>query len=217
MKLYSVLFEGKQVRQQNHPELTTKKTTIDTVQQHFNHFHLSRIFLGEPTFTFTPRIPPEPYTDKEGNTTEDDFTRRISLAADIEDARDAISDYGGTYYYIYATQIDTGIQSVENNLDSCPKNPPKKYGRKFVLSKWLEKNKPEELQAIKANRGFTYNMAPSILSPETKAEFKGCVPDSNETHEEWSLKPLRMIFVGTIGEAGDVVQLSKAGAAIMGL
>jgi hypothetical protein len=43
------------------------------------------------------------------------------------------------------------------------------------------------------------------------------VPDSNETHEEWSLTPLGMIFIGTIGEAGDIVELSEAGADIMGL
>ena len=100
MKLYSILFCEALVQ---HPDLSGKKTTIDELQQHFTHFHLSRKYLGD-TFRFTPRVPPEPFIDKDGNTIEDDFTERISLAADIEDARDAISDYGATYYYIYATQ-----------------------------------------------------------------------------------------------------------------
>lgn len=213
MKLYSILFEQSNVRQ---PDLTGKKTTIDELQQHFTHFHLSRRYLGK-TFKFTPRVPPEPFIDKDGNTIEDDFTKRISLAADIEDARDAISDYGATYYYIYATQKTTGIDPVEDNLPNCPKNPPKEYGDKFNMKKWLKKNEPQEIPRLKAKRGFDYNLAPSALAPDIKQQFRGCVPDAAETHEEWSLTPLTMLFVGTIGEAGDVLELSKAGAELMGL
>ena len=214
MKLYPILFSEARLP---HPDLSDKKATIDEVQQHFTHFHLSRIFLGEPKFTFTPRIPSEPFIDKDGSVIEDDFTKRTSLAADIEDARDAISDYGGTYYYIYATQKTTGIDSIEDNLPNCPKDPPKEYGDKFNMKKWLKKNEPQELSVLKAKRGHDINISPAVLSPNIRKKFKGCVPDSNETHEEWSLTPLEMIFIGTIGEAGDIVELSKAGADIMGL
>lgn len=213
MKLYPILFSEASLQ---HPELSNKSATIDELQQHFTHFHLSRKYLGE-VFKFTPRIPPEPYLDKDGNTIEDDFTKRISLAADIEDARDAIKDYGATYYYIYATQKTKDIHPVEDNLPDCPKNPPAEYGDKFNLKKWLRKNEPQELPRIKADRGFDYNLAPRILAPKIKTQFQGCVPDSNQTHEEWSLVPLGMIFIGTIGEAGDVVQLSEEGADILGL
>jgi len=213
MKLYQLLFEEKT----KEPKLTSKTATIDEVQKYFNHFHLSRKFLGEPTFTFTPRIPPEPFIDNQGNVIEDDFTKRISLDADIEDARDAIKDYGATYYYVYATQQDKNIYDIETNMPNCPKNPPKEYGDKFNMVKWLRKNEPQELPRIKKEKGFTYNLAPSNLAPEIKKQFKGCVPDSNETHEEWSLKPLTMIFIGTIGETNQEVQLSKDGASIMGL
>jgi len=214
MKLYSILFCEALVQ---HPDLSGKKTTIDELQQHFTHFHLSRIFLGEPTFTFTPRVPSEPYIDQEGNVIEDNFTKRVSLAADIEDARDAIKDYGGTYYYIYATQKTKGIDSIEDNLPDCPKNPPEEYGSEFNMKKWLRKNEPQEIRMLKAKRGHDINLSPAVLSPNVKQQFAGCVPDSNETHEEWSLTSLGMVFIGTIGEAGDIVNLSETGADIMGL
>jgi len=214
MKLYTILFSEARLPQ---PELTGKTATIDEVQQHFTHFHLSRTFLGEPTFTFTPRVPPEPFIDKEGNVIEDNFTKRISLAADIEDARDAISDYGATYYYIYATQKTKDIDPVEYNLPNCSKNPPKEYGENFNMKKWLNKNQPQELFTLKTKRGHILNLSPAVLSPNIKQKFAGCVPDSNKTHEEWSLTKLGMVFIGTIGETGDVVELSETGADIMGL
>jgi len=213
MKLYPILFSEASLQ---HPELSDKSATIEELQQHFTHFHLSRKYLGE-VFKFTPRVPPEPFIDKEGNVIEDNFTKRISLAADIEDARDAISDYGATYYYIYATQKTKNIDPVEDNLPNCPKDPPKEYGDNFNMKKWLRKNKPQELSVLKAKRGHDINISPAVLSPDIRKKFKGCVPDSNETHEEWSLTPLGMIFIGTIGEAGDIVELSEAGADIMGL
>ena len=213
MKLYSILFEAKTLE----PKLTTKTATVDEVDAQFKHFHLSRKFLGAPTFTFTPRVPPEPFVDKEGNVIEDDYTRRISLTSNIIDAREAIKDYGATYYYIYATQQDKGISDIEYNMPNCPKNPPKEYGDKFNMTKWLRKNEPQELPRIKKEKGFTYNLAPSNLDPEIKKQFKGCVPDANQTHEEWSLKPLTMTFIGTIGETNLDVRLSKEGAQIMGL
>jgi len=211
MKLYPILFEEKSIE----PKLTSKTATIDEVRQYFKHFHLSRKFLGAPTFTFTPRAPPEPFHDIEGNVIEDDFTERISLAANIEDAREAIKDYNETYYYVYATQQDKGITDIETNMPNCPKNPPPEYGDKFDMLKWLKKNEPQELERIKKEKA-SY-LAPSKLAPDIKKQFKGCVPDSNETHEKWSLKPLTMIFIGTIGEANNEVQLSKDGASIMGL
>jgi len=216
MKLYPILFEAV-ARRIPQPELTGKTATIDELQKMFTHFHLSRKFLGEPTFQFTPRIPPEPFIDKDGNTIEDNFTKRISLAANIKDARVAIKDYGETYYYIYATQKTKDIHSVEDNIPNCPKNPPKEYGENFNMRKWLKKNEPQELPKIKNQRGFDYNLSPAILDPDIKQQFQGCVPDSNETHEEWSTKPLKMVFVGTISEAGDLVELSETGADIMGL
>ena len=214
MRLYPLLFSETRPA---HPELSDKTATIDEVQQHFTHFHLSRIFLGEPTFTFTPRVPSEPFMDQDGNIIEDNFTKRVSLASDIEDARDAIKDYGGTYYYIYATQKTKGIDSVEDNLPDCPKDPPEEYGSEFNMKKWLRKNEPQELSTLKAKRGHDINISPAILSPNIKQQFIGCVPDSNETHEEWSLTTLGMVFIGTIGEAGDIVNLSETGADIMGL
>lgn len=197
------------------PNLTGKKTTIDELQQHFAFFHLSRRYLGK-TFEFTPRVPPEPFIDKDGNTIEDDFTPRISLAADIEDARDAIKEYGSTYYYIYATQETKEIEPVKDNLPNCPKNPPKEYGEKFNMRKWLKKNEPQEIPRLE-KRGFGHNLPPSALAPNIKQQFRGCVPDAAKTHEEWRLTPITMLFVGTIGEGEDVLELSKAGAEIMGL
>jgi hypothetical protein len=217
LKLYSIIFENALDLRFRQPNLTGKKTTIDELQQHFAHFHLSRGYLGK-TFKFTPRVPSAPFIDKDGNTIEDDFTERISLAADIEDARDAIRDYGDTYYYIYATKEkkEKEIKPVKDNLPNCPKNPPKKYGVKFNMQKWLKKNHPQEIPRLE-KRGFGHNFPPSALAPDIKQQFQGCVPDAAKTHEEWSLKPLTMLFVGTIGEAGDVLELSEAGAEIMGL
>jgi hypothetical protein len=205
MKLYPILFEIK------HPNLSEKTSTIDEVQKVFQHFHLSRKFLGEPTFTFTPRIPSLPYQDRDGNTIEDDITPRISLAADIEDARDALAAYGTTYYYVYAVQQDNNIEQVENNIANCPAVPPKSYNVRFNIKKWLRKTSPDTLQTYKTSE----EIKPSNLPANLKTKFAGCVPDSTETHEEWSREPLRMLFIGTIGEAGDTVQLSTEAARIM--
>ena len=171
------------------------------------HFHLSRKFLGEPTFTFTPRTPSLPYQDHDGNTIEDDFTPRISLTADIEDARDALQGYGATYFYIYAVQQDNNIEQVENNIPDCPES----YNAKFNMKKWLRKTSPNTLQTYKPSE----EIKPSTLPPNLKTKFAGCVPDAEETHEEWGREPLRMLFIGTIGEAGDIVHLSTEAARIM--
>ena len=210
MKLYPILFSEARL---SHPELSNKKATIDQVQRYFSHFHLSRIFLGEPTFQFTPRVPSEPFVDDDGNTNEDDFTKRISLAADIEDARDAISDYGATYYYIYATQQDEDIEPVEDNMPDCPKVPPKPYNITFNMKKWLKINSPATLKSFQKYD----EIKPSTLPQDLKDKFEGCVPDANRTHEEWSRQPLQMLFIGTIGEANQEVQLSNEAARIMGL
>lgn len=85
------------------------------------------------------------------------------------------------------------------------------------MKRWLKKNEPQELPRLKATRGHDINLSPAVLAPAIKQQFQGCVPDSNQTHEEWSTKPLGMVFIGTIGEAGDVVHLSETGADIMGL
>lgn len=212
MKLYPILFEAKTLK----PKLTDKTITIDEVQQHFDHFHLSSKFLGQPTFTFTPRIPPEPFMDGD-SVVEDDFTKRISLAPTINNARDAIKDYGATYYYVYAVEDQSHIKRIADNIDDCPKNPPKRYGEKFKLIPWLKKNEPEELETYKAKKGHLYNMAPSRLTTNVKTQFKGCVPDAEETQEEWSTKPLTMTFIGTINNTDNVLTLSPEGAQIMGL
>lgn len=185
------------------------------MQRQFNHFHLSSKFLGEPYFQFTPRIPSEPYIDADGNTIEDNFTKRVSLAKTIDDARMAIKDYGKTHYYIYATQTDNNIIQVKDNIPTCPKNPPKKYGVKFNLINWLKKNEPEEIKNAENEEGSIHSLTPADLSPKVKDEFKGCVPDANITDEEWKLKPLNMLFVGTISDTGDIVQLSQDGAQVM--
>lgn len=212
MKLYPILFSESETILKR-PELVSKTVTIDELQQYFTHFHLSRRYLDK-TFRFTPRIPQDPFHDLDANVIEDDFTPRISLASDIEDAREAIKDYGETYYYIYATQKTNGIYPVIDNLQNCPKDPPKEYGQNFNIEKWLKQNQPQELSRLKKMK--TTYFAPSKLQPNIKQQFKGCVPDAEQTHEEWSLTPIEMLFVGTIGEAGDVVQLSKIGADIMG-
>ena len=142
---------------------------------------------------------------------EDDFTKRISLAPTINNARDAIIDYGAASYYVYAVKDKSYIKRVADNIDDCPKNPPERYGERFKLIPWLKKNEPEE---YKKRTAF---MAPSKLAPDVKDQFKGCVPDAEETQEEWSTKPLTMTFIGTIEATSNILTLSPEGAQIMGL
>ena len=210
MKLYPILFSEASLQ---HPELSGKTATIDEVQGHFAHFHLSSKFLGEPTFTFNPKIPRYPFEDIDGNVIEDDFTKRISLAADIEDARDAVIEQGGTCFYVYGIQEDTNIESVIDNRPDCPTIPPNEYNTKFRIKKWLRNNHPDVLNSF----NLKDQIKPSSLPKELKDKFQGCVPDSNKTYEEWSRQPLQMIFIGTIGEGNQEVQLSNEATRIIGL
>ncbi len=82
---------------------------------------------------------------------------------------------------------------LQNKLDSGEIVPPYKSS----VSRWLD--------------GGEQGIAPSSLPKELADEFEYCVPDADETKEQWLLKPTKLIYLGEIeAETGDVI-LSAAG------
>ena len=197
MKLKQFIFENEAKIQEN---FSDKKTDSYILEDEFSGFHLSNNFLGEE-FVFTPRIPRFPYEDHNNDVIEDDFTPRVSLAISIQDAFQAISSTlrnGDKQLYIYALHHDdVNIVSIVDNIPHCPKINDKEYGTDFVMKKWLQfldsKNEEEEDENELLSEA---GLSPSKLISPLGKQFKGCVPDAEETNEQWVLDPVKLMCVG---------------------
>lgn len=175
---------------------------LEAVDWSFSGVHLSSKFLGKE-FTFTPRIPKNTYIGPDGTTTEDDITPRISIAPSIRKAVDALQGSRPTphfFVYIVPKTEEDQLIDIDQNISDCPSGDKDKrikpsqnpYGPDFKLTTWLDADEPpvEKPSSLK----------PSTLPPELGTQFKGCVPDAEETEEMWSVKPIRLIFVGVYQE-----------------
>lgn len=157
---------------------------IKDVEKEYDYFHISTTKLDE-MFTFTARVPNMPYKDSNNCVIEDDFTKRISLAKNIQNCLDAITDEDVDGYYVYGVkENDYDIQKIlDISKSSCPLN----YGIDFNLTEWLCDNGIDD----------EYNI-PSELPEYLKKQFYGCVPDVNETGEFWYLSDLTMRYIGEV-------------------
>lgn len=203
--------------------MSTEAIDAEELSRIFNFFHVSEHKLSKDNFfTFTPRVPRHPFVDDEGNITEDDFTPRISVAPTVELALEALGEGSlenvDGWGHLYA-----GLQhaDAEATTEDCPETDDMEYDMNFRMSRWLQSKfeageirPPANLQVRKwldkptRQRETIY---PSGLPTDLVDEFEGCVPDADETREQWLLKPTKLVYVGEVeAETGDVI-LSAAG------
>lgn len=179
----------------------------------FRVFHLSTKKLEKDgDFDFTPRVPAHPWEDGNGSVTEDDFTKRISLAPTIEKAVEALG-MGDASYFVYAGDIknistdDIKVTPLKISFKKCKKDlsiPGNKYGLDFSLSKWKKKVMPKQNLARK----------PSQLEPELRKKFYACVPDALSSDEMWSLDGITLYRIGEYLGRGQV-ELSPVGVQLI--
>jgi hypothetical protein len=200
--------------------MSAEAIDADELSKLFNYFHISEQKLSKDDFfTFTPRRPRYPYVDPENNVSEDDFTQRISVAPTVQDALEALGEGSlenvGGWGHLYA-----GIDhpDAEARTEDCPETDDMEYGLDFLMSKWLtaqvEEGELDPKDEKDIRRWLTTKnrtLRPRILPDDLKDEFEGCVPDADETREQWLLEPTKLIYLGEVeADTGDVL-LSTAG------
>ena len=158
--------------------------SVKDIENEFDFFHISTKKLGN-TFLFTPRVPYNPYVDRNWHVIEDNFTERISLSKTVKGCLEGITDEDVDGYYIYA--IKKQDMDIKYLVDLSKIETPTGYGVDFKLWNWLEYN------------GYsTIYKSPKELPDDLRKIFYGCVPDCNITGEHWYLKPLKMEYIGEI-------------------
>lgn len=186
------------------------KSDIKNMSKGYNFFHISNnLLLDEDgkTFTFTPRVPQRPFEDGYGKVIEDNFTKRISLAPTIEQCLDAIRDNVG---YVYGININEAkLINLEAHLENCLFDD---YLNSWYMDKWLKelpKEEKENIQKYLQEKGIDGNdhtdidlvehiKSPTDLPDNYRIMFFGCVPDCDKNNEYWSLKSIKMTYLGTI-------------------
>lgn len=190
----------------------------NTLSKIFKYFHISISELNrDQPFTFTPRVPSSPYGDINGNTIEDDFTNRVSLAPSVDKAIEALeldpSEVGD--YELYAIDFleinDDNIKSVDlkAHLNKCPHTSDMPYNSNFSMKKWLL-DKGENIPKIKNRIG----VGPSNLPEKWKNQFYGCVPDAGKTSELWAVYPIKMYHIGRLLNSNNI-SLSRNGSLVI--
>jgi hypothetical protein len=204
------------------------KIPIKDLENLYKYFHISGNYLIEndddKTFIFTAKVPLEPFTDDNMDVIEDDFTPRVSIAPSIKMCLRAISgEY--QYYFLYGVDLknnssdDIEVINLKNMLDSCPIIYDKRYGEDFNLVEWLEaldikqyreiqkyfyKKTVEDVPDIEGEVKYddidlsVFIVSPSDLPEKYKKLFYACVPDADTTNEFWSLKNLKMDYLGIL-------------------
>lgn len=178
----------------------------------------------DKTFTFHSRIPNQPFTDYDQNIIEDDFTPRVSIAPSIKMCLHALPDEGDSeQLYLYGVDLkndtsdDIETVNLKSMIDRCPVVDGEKYGEDFNLSGWLEALELEQYREIqkwfyektvkdvpdiKGEVKYKdidlseFIESPSDLPEKYKMLFYACVPDADTTNEFWSLKNLKMDYLG---------------------
>lgn len=218
--------------------ITYRVVKTNKLNSIFDFFHISdRRLSDDDYFIFTPRIPRRPYEDWEGNITEDDFTPRISVAPTIENALKAIEgqeEFFEGWMHLYA---GFGPTDAEAKQEDCPETPDQEYDTNFTMSKWLYQKlfdkelsvkdatelnmsippriQPKDFKPKKHASLTPRGIRPRILPTNLKDEFEQCVPDADETNENWMLKPTKMIYIGELDTKNREVILSSIGLSIV--
>lgn len=183
----------------------------EVLEKIFKYFHLSFKLLDKEKFTFNPRTPISPWSDGKHNT-EDDFTKRISLASSIEDSLEALEASVKAKMHVYAVDTikmpDDDIDVVHTRLKikKCPKSQDNAYGPKFQLAKWLRAKTEIDPKSI---------YGPADLPSKLRNQFFGCVPDAEITDEKWSLEDVSMYYIGLLSVPDYIIVLSPAGKKII--
>lgn len=156
---------------------------IDKIELEWMWFHVSSKDLGDE-FTFTPRIPRNPYQDINQDTIEDTRTPRTSWAPSIRKALDAL----GTVYvrnaYIYAVHDLPGEVNIQDEFEECPGNAGNEYGPDFIWKRYED---------------YVEKLTKKDLGPADKAdELEKCVPDVRDTEEQWATASVKGRKVGVI-------------------
>lgn len=184
----------------------------------FDYFHVSGQKLSQDDFfEFTPRVPRSPYSDFEGNVTEDDFSKRISVAPYIHLALMATDGQfdGDEWIHLYA---GTGQPDADARQKDCPETDEMGYDTDFIMTKWLNSKSENGDLAPNDNKDIrrwvdrkNRTIRPRILPDYLKQDFEQCVPDADETKEQWLTKPTTLVYVGTVNVHTQEVLLSSVG------
>lgn len=179
---------------------------LATISDDYQYFHLSwdRFVINKDgeTFTFTPRVPENPFGWMNGSI-EDDFTLRVSLSPTVKGCLEALPDDSDGRWYVYGTKQTDNIISVRDYFDACPDD----YGTAFNLRNWIESLPQEDQYAIKnysehldmeLSGTGTWGINVSDLPLQYRDMFYGCVPDAMQHDEYWSLEPITMDYLGYI-------------------
>ena len=179
---------------------------LATISDDYNYFHLSwnRFVIDKDgeTFTFTPRVPENPFGWMNGSI-EDDFTPRVSLSPTVKGCLEALPDDSDGRWYVYGTKQTDNIVSVRDYFEACPDD----YGTAFNLRTWIESLPQEDQYAIKnysehldmeLSGTGTWGINVSDLPLQYRDMFYGCVPDAMQHDEYWSLEPITMDYLGYI-------------------
>jgi DNA ligase-1 len=188
---------------------------LATLSDDYKYFHLSwdRFVIDKDSksFTFTPRVPENPFGGFGAATIEDDFTPRVSLSPTVKGCLEALPDDEDGTWYVYGTKQSDNIISVQEYFEDCPEG----YGQTFNLLNWIN-SLPLEDQAIIKNYDYRENLDlsgkyarinVSDLPQKYRDMFYGCVPDALQHDEYWSLEPITMDYLGyitwgTLGPSG---------------
>ena len=180
---------------------------LATISDDYKYFHLSwgRFVIDKDgkSFTFTPRVPENPFGWMNGSI-EDDFTPRISLSSTVKGCLDALpDDEEDGRWYVYGTKQADNIISVRDYFEACPDD----YGLAFNLRTWIESLPQEDQDAIKEYSEYldmelsgkgNWGINVSDLPPKYRDLFYGCVPDAMQHDEYWSLEPITMDYLGYV-------------------
>lgn len=170
------------------------------------YFHLSSKDLG-PQFTFTPRLPNEPFRDDDDVPIEDFHTLRTSWAPSIEKATNALDSLKDVMYVYYVPSLP-GRVDLRKELPKCPKSPKNPYGRDFSSRKWKEwhdpgfgdKAFPDPTDKPKSSFRQRIVMK-NGLADELQDELTNCVPDVVDTREVWATEPVTATKLGSLHNA----------------
>ena len=193
--------------------MSNQTIDIGELNSIFDFFHISDQRLSmDDYFIFEPRVPRTPYVDAEGNITEDDFTKRVSVAPTVWSAIDAIdgfhNDMENGWMHLYAGK---GTPDVDVSQEDCPEAKEMQYGPQFLLSKWLQqKHLDGEMNDEEYKKLSRTGLRPRMLPKKLRGEFENCVPDSMETQDMWLTKPTRLLYIGELNTASEEVILSNA-------
>lgn len=187
-----------------------KGIDVDMLDKLFRVFHLSardiRKNHEDKTAEFNPRVPSAVFNDHVGNNIEDDFTKRVSLAPTIENAVNALGRdtynwciFAGDIVNHSGDNIDT-IKLAQQKFPVCKEklnytddgfkiDYSRAKHQEFYFDRWVKQNDPADASVAEG---------PSDLPPEFRSLWQGCVPDAEETKEEWAIHDVYLYYVGKL-------------------